>query len=146
MHRAVPEDIADDYREACLVLADSPKASAASSRRILQRVLRDYGGATQGELNREIDHILPTLPSDTASALHAVHRMGNFASHPMKSADSGEILDVEPGEAEWSLDVLDLLFDFYFIQPALVKDTQAQLNAKLSGAGRRQITFDQPPD
>jgi len=64
----------------------------------------------------------------------------------MKSAHSGEILDVEPGEAEWSLDVLDLLFDFYFIQPALVKDTQAQLNAKLSGAGRRQITFDQPPD
>src|SRR2546426_11557618 len=37
----VPEEYAADYREACNVLADSPKASAALSRRCLQRILRE---------------------------------------------------------------------------------------------------------
>jgi len=36
----VPPDIVEDYKEACLVLADSPKASAALSRRCLQNLLR----------------------------------------------------------------------------------------------------------
>jgi hypothetical protein len=37
----IPEEVATDYREACLVLTDSPKASAALSRRCLQHVLRE---------------------------------------------------------------------------------------------------------
>jgi len=40
----VPERFAEDYREACLVIADSPKASAALSRRCLQHLLREIGG------------------------------------------------------------------------------------------------------
>ena len=37
----VLEEFAEDYREACLVIADSPKASAALSRRCLQHILRE---------------------------------------------------------------------------------------------------------
>ena len=37
----VPENIASDYREACLVFPFSAKASAALSRRCLQNLLRD---------------------------------------------------------------------------------------------------------
>ena len=40
----VPAQFAEDYREACLVLADSPKASAALSRRCLQNLLREMTG------------------------------------------------------------------------------------------------------
>ena len=36
----VPKGLAEDYNEACLVLADSAKASAALSRRCLQTLLR----------------------------------------------------------------------------------------------------------
>jgi len=36
----VPEAFASDYKEACLTLADSPKASATLSRRCLQNLLR----------------------------------------------------------------------------------------------------------
>ena len=36
----VPSEYAHDYREACLVLSDSPKASAALSRRFLQNILQ----------------------------------------------------------------------------------------------------------
>jgi hypothetical protein len=41
---------------------------------------------------------------------------------------------VEPGEAEWTLDVLEILFDFYFVQPARLKAKRDALNKKLAEA------------
>ncbi len=45
-------------------------------------------------------------------------------------------MDVEPEEAEWNLEVLELLFDFYYIQPAKVAKKRSGLNAKLDEAGK----------
>jgi hypothetical protein len=58
----------------------------------------------------------------------------------MKSTNTGEIVDVEPGEAEWNLDVLDSLFDFYFVQPAISAARKAAVNAKLKEAGKPELT------
>jgi hypothetical protein len=44
---------------------------------------------------------------------------------------TGEIIDVESGEAEWCLDILDTLFDFYFLQPAKTAERTARLQDKL---------------
>ena len=132
----VPEEYAADYREACNVLADSPKASAALSRRCLQRILREVAGVMAADLSKEIDAVLPSLPSSIAEALDAVRVIGNFAAHPIKSTNTGEIVDVESGEAEWSLDVLESLFDFYFVQPALLAAKKAAMNKKLTDAGK----------
>jgi hypothetical protein len=77
-----------------------------------------------------------TLPSYLAESIDAVRNIGNFAAHSMKSQHSGEILDVEPGEAEWNLEVLESLFDFYFVQPAILKAKRAALDAKLGEAGK----------
>src|SRR5262249_45753452 len=114
----VPEAFAREFQEAALVLADSPKASAALSRRGLQRLLRDVAKVKAGRLVDEIDEVMPNLPSYLADAVDEIRNIGNFAAHPTKSTNSKEILDVEPGEAEWSLDTLELLFDHYFVQPA----------------------------
>jgi hypothetical protein len=46
---------------------------------------------------------------------------------------------VEPGEAEWNLDVLESLFDFYFVQPALHAKRKAALNPKLKEAGKPEL-------
>jgi hypothetical protein len=54
----------------------------------------------------------------------------------MKSLQSGDILPVEPQEAEWNLDVLESLFDFYFVQPALLQAKRNALNKKLAEAGK----------
>jgi hypothetical protein len=103
----VPKEIAEDYTEACLVLSDSPKASSAMSRRALQNILKDpnAGNAQQRDLADQIDHVLKskTLPPYIANVLDAVRNIGNFGAHPMKSKATGEILPVEPGEAEWNL-------------------------------------------
>ena len=54
----VLEEFAADYKEACLVLADSPKASAALSRRCLQHLLRENAGVKPSDLSKEINQVL----------------------------------------------------------------------------------------
>jgi hypothetical protein len=137
----VPEKYAEDYREACLVIADSPKASAALSRRCLQHLLRDEAKVKHQDLFKEIDEIINrgTLPSHIAGGLDAVRNIGNFAAHPMKSQATGDIVPVEPGEAEWNLDVLESLFDFYFVAPAKTKARKDALNQKLKDAGKPPV-------
>lgn len=125
----VPEQYAQDYNEACLVLPDSPKASAALSRRCLQNVLRAIPKVTPSDLSKEIDEILNSkqLPSHLADAIDAIRVLGNFAAHPIKSSNTGAIVEVEEGESEWLLDVLEGLFDFYFVQPAILQKRETYL-------------------
>ncbi|OFW38947.1 MAG: hypothetical protein A3J28_12360 [Acidobacteria bacterium RIFCSPLOWO2_12_FULL_60_22] len=134
----VPEKYSADYKESCLVLVDSPKASAALSRRVLQLLLRDEARTTSRDLADQIQEVLNSgkLPSQLAEAIDAIRNIGNFAAHPLKSTNTGEIVDVEPGEAEWLLDVLEGLFDFYFVQPAILQKKKAALNQKLQEAGK----------
>ena len=76
------------------------------------------------------------LPSHLAGAIDAIRNLGNFAAHPLKDTNTGEIVDVEPGEAEWLLDVLEQLFDFYFVQPEVLGRKRDELNEKLEAAGK----------
>jgi hypothetical protein len=127
--------------EACKVLADSAKASAALSRRNLQAILRDKAGTKNKDLFDQIEEVINSgkIPSHIQEGLHAVRNIGNFAAHEIKSKVTGAILEVEPGEAEWNLDVLESLFDFYFIQPAIAAKRKAELNKKLKEAGKPEI-------
>ena len=134
----VPPPLAQDYTEATLVLADSPKASAALSRRCLQSVLREAAKVKHESLAGEIQQVLDAghLPSHLAEAVDAIRNIGNFAAHPIKSEHTGEIVAVEPAEAEWNLDVLESLFDFFYVQPALTAAKRARLDAKLGASGK----------
>ena len=137
----VPADLAKYYIQASHVLADSPMASAALSRRCLQHLIRDTIKIADKDLAPAIDKLLAlkVLPSHLAEAVDVIRNIGNFAAHPMKSTSSGEILEVETGEAEWNLDVLDGLFDFYFVQPAILEAKKDALNSKLKSAGKPPI-------
>jgi hypothetical protein len=55
----------------------------------------------------------------------------------MKSTTTGAIVDVAPGEAEWNLDVLEMLFDFCFVQPAVAAERKAALEKKLKDASKK---------
>jgi hypothetical protein len=134
----VPEEYAADYKEACEVVDISPKASAALSRRCLQNILRDYAKVTPRDLSKEIQEILDkgNLPTHLSQSLDAIRNIGNFAAHPIKSEISGEIVPVEPGEAEWCLDVIEGLFDFYFVQPSILAQKRTALDKKLADSGK----------
>ncbi len=120
----VLEPYASDYYEAYFVLADSPRASAALSRRCLQALLREKADIQPGELSSEIDQAIASksLPPELASMMAGVRDVGNFAAYPFKSTHPGLVLNVEPGEAEYILDVLEALFDFYLVKPAQLKE------------------------
>lgn len=134
----VPADLAEDYKEACIVLPHSPKASAAMSRRCLQSLLRGAAKVKPCDLAHEIQEVIDSgrLPSHLVASIDAVRTIGNFGAHPMKSSATGAILPVEPHEAEWTLDVLEGLFDFFFVQPAQTARKRAAMDAKLKEAGK----------
>jgi Domain of unknown function (DUF4145) len=126
----VPPRYVKDYEEAFAVLDVSAKASAALSRRLLQRLLWDKG-IKKSNLAEEIKEAIRTRhpPPDTAKVIDNVRFIGNLAAHPLRTA-AGQIVNVKPGEAKWSLNVLELLFDWYFVEPAKAKRMQNALKQK----------------
>ena len=143
--RPLPPEVGDPYKqdfmEACAVLGDSLKASAAISRRCLQLLLRDKAKTKAKDLADQIQEVLDSvaLPSHLAQSIDAVRQIGNFAAHPMKSQDTGLIVEVEPGEAEWLLDSLEGLLDFYVVQPAITERKRLELNKKLKALGKPPV-------
>jgi hypothetical protein len=134
----VPVKYAKDYREAAAILSISPKASAAMSRRLLQTLLRDECKVKISDLAKEIQEFIerPGIPSYLVDAIDAVRNVGNFAAHPLKNTNTGEIIDVENGEAEWLLEVLEAMFDYLFVQPQKLKKRKDKLNKKLKDIGK----------
>jgi hypothetical protein len=143
--RPIPQEVlgedqivTEDYQQASIVSSLSPKASAALSRRCLQTILIKKANADpNAKLGPQIDGVLRsgTLPGYISKNLDAIRNFGNFGAHPMFTA-VGEIVQVEPNEAEWTLDIIDDLFDFYYVKPAQAAAKRAALDAKLKQAGK----------
>ncbi|MDT3778428.1 DUF4145 domain-containing protein [Nitrospira sp. MA-1] len=134
----VPERFKNEYVEACAVQEISPKASAALSRRLLQDILHNHFNLKARSLDKEIDLFLelPGVPQALSSQVDAVRNIGNFAAHPLKDSSTGEIIDVEPGEAEWLIGTIEAMFDFVFVQPKRLEELRKRLNVKLAAAGK----------
>ena len=131
----------EDFAEAVDVLPRSPKASAALSRRMLQDLLREKAGAKPSNFYDEIEEVLGSgaAPSYLSENLHTVRTVWNWAAHATKnknpkSTNPGEIVEVEPGEAEFLLDVLEGAFDFYIVQPERARLQREAIEAKRTGA------------
>jgi len=129
----VPEKYAGDFREAVLVIDLSPTASAALSRRILQNILRDEFKIQARDLYQEIGAFIaqPNIPPQLTDAVDAIRKIGNLAAHPLKNKNTGEVVPVEPDEAEWLIEVLKQLFEFKFTEPLIRQERQDKLDAKL---------------
>ncbi|HFK5507930.1 DUF4145 domain-containing protein [Elizabethkingia anophelis] len=138
---SIPEKYLEDYNEAKEVISISPKASAALSRRLLQLILRDEFKIKEKSLSQEIGKfvLLPGIPSHLTDAVDAIRNIGNLAAHPEKESNTGNIVNIEPGEAEWLIEVIEALFDFTFIQPYKLEIRRKELNEKLNAIGKPNI-------
>ena len=138
---SIPQHYRNEYNEAYSVLSTSPKASAALSRRLLQRLLREEYKINKDNLYKEIEEFvkLPNIPPDILSAVDAIRAIGNFAAHPLEFQTTGEIVEVEPEEAEWLLEVIDALFDIRFVQPKKEQERKDKLNEKLAALGKQPL-------
>lgn len=137
----VPEDIKGDYIEAVNVLPTSAKASAALSRRCLQNILHKAGYKVgNGDLAKEIDLILDeadpkkAIPRRLHETIDAIRNFGNFSVHPIDDKTALQIIEVEPHEAEWCLEILEECFEHFYVGPAAAKARKDALNEKLAAA------------
>lgn len=137
----IPTEYSSDFYEALKVLEISPKSSAALSRRCLQRLLEEKAQVKRGDLSKEIQEVIDSnkLPTHLSESIDAIRNVGNYAAHPLKSTDTGQIVDVESEEAEWTLSILKDLLDFYIAQPAEVQKKKDELNKKLSKLGKPKM-------
>jgi hypothetical protein len=148
-NRPAPEgskaEYSTDYQEAAIVLDFSAKASAALSRRLLQKIIRLEFGITKSRLVDEIDEILKrkVLPDYLAEDVDVIRHQGNFAAHPELDTNSGAIIDVSPDEADWSLRVVFELLEF-LASRATAATRRADYNARLAALGKKPLK--QPPD
>jgi hypothetical protein len=115
---SIPEKYAKELNEAILIIDISPKASAALSRRCLQKYIEDEEKIVKNNLVDEIKELIAknTLPKYLSDDIDSIRVIGNFGAHPKKSENSGEIIEVEAGEAEWLVETLDNLLQFHFVQ------------------------------
>ncbi len=112
----VPEEIRNNYTEACLIQFDSPKASAAMSRRCLQGIIRDYWeipSNKRGNLGAEISYIKEKVDPSTFDSIIAVREVGDIGAHMTKNVDT--IVNVEPEEAALLIELIETLIDDWYV-------------------------------
>lgn len=114
----VPDKFAMDYKEANFILYDSPKASCTLSRRCIQNILTTMENVYSNELSVQIKEIAekPNFPSSLIELLDVARKIGNLSAHPEKTRYTKEVVQIEPAEAEFCLDVLEELFKYYFVK------------------------------
>ena len=105
----IPKGLREDYEEACLILEDSPKASAALARRCLQGMIRDFWKVKKRSLYGEIKAIKKKIDTDLYNALLGLKDIGNIGAHPEL------IVDVNKSDACHLVSLLKSLFDLWYV-------------------------------
>lgn len=125
----VPKQMLEDYHEAWSIADLSPKASATLARRCLQAMIHDFCNIRERTLFDEIAELkkradageLPKeVEAETVDAMHALREVGNYGAH-MKER-GGEILDVEAGDPEALLGLIEMLFADWYVPSAKRKE------------------------
>lgn len=118
----IPQVLRDDYFEACLIRTKSPKAAATLARRCLQGMIRDFCGISKARLIDEIRELRRLADAGTAprgveletiDAIDAVREIGNIGAHMER--DIGVIIDVDEGEAQTLIELIELLFAEWYV-------------------------------
>lgn len=131
---SIPDILKKDFQEASMIRTLSFNASAALSRRCLQNILIQKAGVNpKDRLYNQIEFIITNklLPADLLDILHEVREIGNFAAHP-KFDCQGVIIDTTQEEADFNLEVINQLFDYYFIREKKIKAIKKSIKAKKS--------------
>ena len=140
----VPDDLKSDYFEACEVLLISPRSSATLSRRIVEAMLRQKG-YSERTLHKQVEAVRnevepdKKLPTVLSRIIDAVREFGNFSAHQKKDMTTLQIIEVEPGEAELCLEIVEEMFEHYYVRPAIEIEQLKAVNEKLQQWGKNPL-------
>jgi hypothetical protein len=78
-------------------------------------------------------HMTPrkAIPHRLHETIDAIRNFGNFSAHPIDDKTALQIIEVEPEEAGWCLEILEECFQHFFVGPEIAKEKKAALDAKL---------------
>jgi len=110
----IPQAIQNDYREACLIVELSPKASATLSRRCLQGMIRAFPVINGKTLFDEIQQLEEKIDHTTWEAIDSLRSIGNIGAH--MEAEINVIVDVDPDEAALLIELIETLSEDWYIQ------------------------------
>lgn len=133
----IPKDVDDiyvrDYNAAVELLPINSMASAAFSRRLLQHYIEKKHKIKKPDLKQEIEELkkLNYYPSDLITLFNHIRHYGTFAAHAKTDQISGEIIDIDPGEADSLLAILEEMFDYDYERKRRIKETEKKLQDKL---------------
>jgi hypothetical protein len=141
----VPEELAGEYLTANQVLPYSEEASAAISRRLLHRVLASQADVGYGGLAVQIGRAIesPAMPEYLKEALETLVRIAGLEPDSVRSYRPDALTPPADGEAEWLLDVVRHLVDFYYVQPARLRRKLYAVEERLAMAAP---TIQEEPD
>jgi hypothetical protein len=138
----IPKAVLDDYTEACLIVNDSPKASATLSRRCLQGIIRDFWKISKPRLVDEIKDLEGKIDPATWKAIDGVRSVGNIGAHMEK--DINLIIDVDPEEATALIGLIEfLLEDWYITRHDREEHMQKVIDLAAKKLGSKQL---RPPN
>jgi Domain of unknown function (DUF4145) len=123
----IPTQIRDDYTEACEIRDLSPRASATLCRRCLQGMIRNFWGISESRLKDEIDALQDKVDSGTWQAIDAVRQIGNIGAHMEQDVDL--IIDVEPEESQLLIDLIETLFESWYVDKHDREERNKELKA-----------------
>jgi hypothetical protein len=137
----VREPFRRDYLEAAAILDASPRMSGVLSRKILGDLLERYAGLKSNSLKKQVDAFIGDTdrPYELRENLHYLREMGDFGAHTQTDDERQEIIDIGRDEAEWTLDVVDGLFDYFIVSPERSKKVRGGMAEKIKRAGRDPI-------
>jgi len=133
----IPKDVEEiyvrDYNEAVKLLSISPMASAAFSRRLLQHYIEKKHKIKELNLQLEIKILKQSekYPEDLIKLFDNIRHYGKFAAHAITDNISGEIIEVDAGEADSLLDILEEMFEYDYARIARIKERTKKLQSKL---------------
>ena len=142
----VPEEFARDFIEAAAILDRSHRMSAVLARRVLSDLLEKYANLGQFSLTTRIDKFIDDTnqPRSLRENLHHLREIADFSAHTQRN-DGSEVLDATREEAEWTLDVVERLFDHFIVTPEKDRAIREGIDPKIKEAGRKEIK-PLPPD
>lgn len=136
----IPKDVEDiyrvDYDKAVRQLPIDPMASAAYSRRLLQHYIEKKYKIKKQDLEQEIKELkkLNHYPADLIKLFDHIRHYGKFAAHATTNQITGQIIDIDPKEADWLLIILERMFVHDYELSRIIKESEKKLQGKLKSA------------
>jgi hypothetical protein len=144
----VLEPFRRDYSEASIILEVSPRMSAVLARRIVGDLLKKYADKKQWGLTDRIRSFIDEggHPSSLTTNLDHLREIADFGAHTQEAetqSDTGEmevvIIDADRDDAEWTLDLVDRLFDYFIVTPAKDEGMRSKWDTNIAKTGRKPL-------